>query len=625
MADVASHSETTAPATERASFAQYAAIRRYRPTIAISPGGDEVVYSTNVSGQFNIWKQPATGGYARQLTLFDDATVRQVQWSPAGQTLVFQADHAGDEFHRIYRTSVNGGQPVELFGGVRVRADLASAAFSPDGRQVAISANDRQETDEDLVILGVDGGEVGRPLADGKLNTPVAFSPEGRQLLYAEVRSNTDSDAGIVDLESGTTRLLTPHDGDVLNLPASWTEDGSGVYLITNQDSEFNHLVLADLASGAQRTLAAPDWDIEDVVTADRGRYLAYVVNEEGVSRLRVHDLGAGGNLPDGAGLLLPQAPVAGVPEGVISAMAGARDAPVLAFLLATPTAATEVYTLDLRDGCVTKLTDSMLGGIDPGTMVSPELVHFPTHDGRRIPAWLYRPRGSGPFPVVLSIHGGPEAQERPLYGSGLYQYLLSRGMGILAPNVRGSTGYGKTYQTLIHRDWGGDELKDFRAAAEYLRGLDWVDGERLGVYGGSFGGFATLSCISRLPEYWAAAVDIVGPSNLVTFAKAVPPSWRRMMAAWVGDPETEPEFLMSRSPITYVDQIRAPLFVIQGANDPRVVKPESDQIVQRLRERGVDVRYDVYDDEGHGFTRRANELKAYGDTAAFLAQHLLA
>jgi dipeptidyl aminopeptidase/acylaminoacyl peptidase len=226
---------------------------------------------------------------------------------------------------------------------------------------------------------------------------------------------------------------------------------------------------------------------------------------------------------------------------------------------------------------------------------------------------------------VVLSIHGGPEAQELPVYAaSGLYQYWASRGIGVLAPNVRGSTGYGKTYQRLIHRDWGGDELKDFEAAARYLRSLDWVDAARLGVIGGSFGGFATLSCISRLPEYWAAAVDIFGPSNLLTAARSVPPTWRRMMAAWVGDPETEADFLLSRSPITYVDQIRAPLFVIQGANDPRVVQAESDQIVDLLRRRGIDVRYDVYPDEGHGFTKRANELKALGDAATFMEQHLV-
>jgi dipeptidyl aminopeptidase/acylaminoacyl peptidase len=225
---------------------------------------------------------------------------------------------------------------------------------------------------------------------------------------------------------------------------------------------------------------------------------------------------------------------------------------------------------------------------------------------------------------VVLSIHGGPEFQERPAYNyNGLYQYLLSRGVGVLAPNVRGSTGYGTAYQKLIHHDWGGDELKDFVYAHRYLVAQEWVDPDRIGVYGGSFGGFATLSCVSRLPGRWAAAVSIVGPSNLVTFASAVPPTWRRLMAEWVGDVETERDFLLARSPITYADDIDTPLFVIQGANDQRVVQSESDQIVERLRERGVDVRYDVYPDEGHGFAKRANEAKALSDAAEFLIGYL--
>jgi dipeptidyl aminopeptidase/acylaminoacyl peptidase len=253
-----------------------------------------------------------------------------------------------------------------------------------------------------------------------------------------------------------------------------------------------------------------------------------------------------------------------------------------------------------------------------------PTLVRYPTHDGRLIPAWLYRPAGDGPHAVVLSIHGGPEAQERPRYNyGGLYQYLINRGIGVLAPNVRGSTGYGSAYQRLIHRDWGGAELGDFVAAARYLGSLDWVDAGRIGVFGGSYGGFATLSCLSRHPEFWACGVALVGPSNLVTLARSVPPTWRHMMAAWLGDPDTEADYLLSRSPVSYAEAIRAPLFVIQGANDPRVVKAESDQIVEALRSRGVDVQYDVYEDEGHGFTKRENETKAFGDTAEFLLSHL--
>jgi dipeptidyl aminopeptidase/acylaminoacyl peptidase len=194
----------------------------------------------------------------------------------------------------------------------------------------------------------------------------------------------------------------------------------------------------------------------------------------------------------------------------------------------------------------------------------------------------------------------------------------------VLAPNIRGSTGYGKSYQRLIHRDWGGGELKDLEACARYLQSLDWVDGKRLGVFGGSFGGFATLSCATRLPDYWAAAVDIVGPSNLVTFAKAVPPFWKRYMKKWVGDPDEDYEFLMERSPITYVEQLKCPLLIIQGANDPRVVKAESDQMVEKLRSLGREVEYMVFEDEGHGFTKRANELKAWKATVEFFEKQLL-
>jgi len=225
-------------------------------------------------------------------------------------------------------------------------------------------------------------------------------------------------------------------------------------------------------------------------------------------------------------------------------------------------------------------------------------------------------------LPLVVMPHDGPSG--RDVWGFDyLQQFLVSRGYAVLQVEYRGSSGYGISYQKLIHRDWGGDELKDFEWAHTYLQSLDWVRTDRIGVYGGSFGGFATLSCVSRLPDLWAAAVDIVGPSNLVTFAKAVPPTWRSIMASWVGDPYTEVDFMMSRSPITYVDQIRTPLFVIQGANDPRVVQAESDQIVASLRERGVDVRYDVYEDEGHGFTKRHNLVKGMRDTAEFLVERL--
>jgi dipeptidyl aminopeptidase/acylaminoacyl peptidase len=223
----------------------------------------------------------------------------------------------------------------------------------------------------------------------------------------------------------------------------------------------------------------------------------------------------------------------------------------------------------------------------------------------------------------VLSIHGGPEAQEHPVYNP-LYQYLLSRGVAVLATNIRGSTGYGKTYQRLVQRDWGGGDMQDWEHAVKWLHGQKWVDPDRIGVFGGSYGGFAVLTCVTRLPDYWAAAVDIFGPSNLITAAKAVPPTWRRMMKRFMGDPEEDAEMLRERSPMTYIENVKAPLLVIQGAKDPRVVKGESDQLVEKLRELGRDVEYVVFEDEGHGFTKRQNEITALKLSAEFLEQRLV-
>ena len=348
---------------------------------------------------------------------------------------------------------------------------------------------------------------------------------------------------------------------------------------------------------------------------------LAWLQNEDGWERLRLRDLERGADLAE------PDMPRGARPHltGFQPPVALSADGSHAAVILSGPRTPADVWVIETETGRARTVTDSWIGGMREGELVDVELISYSSFDGRDIPAWLYRPsEANGTVPVVLSIHGGPEAQERAIYQP-LYQYLLSRGIGVLATNIRGSTGYGKTYQRLVQRDWGGGDLKDWDYAARWLREQDWVDADRIGVFGGSYGGFAVLSCVTRLPDYWAAAVDIFGPSNLITFAKAVPPTWRRMMKRFVGDPEEDAELLRERSPLTYIDSVRAPLLVIQGAKDPRVVKPESDQLVEKLRELGRTVEYVVFEDEGHGFTKRPNELKAMRLSAEWLERHLLA
>ncbi len=286
------------------------------------------------------------------------------------------------------------------------------------------------------------------------------------------------------------------------------------------------------------------------------------------------------------------------------------------------------VFVADLEPVQLRQVTDAMLGRLPDEVFLAPELVTIPSFDGLPVPAWLYRPRTSAPggrIPAVLSIHGGPEGKERPNYTcGGFYQYLLSRGIAVLAPNIRGSTGFGSAYQKRIHRDWGGDELKDIEVCARYLQELDWVDPQRVAVWGGSFGGFATLSAATRLPQYWACAVAVCGPTNLVTFVRSVPLYWQPIMKELVGDADEDRDFLLSRSPITYANHLRCPLLMVQGANDSRVVQAESDQMVDRLRELGRQVEYLVFPDEGHGLAKRSNMLKAFRVITGFLEGHLL-
>lgn len=596
-------------------FRQYAAVRLYQPTLSYSPDAQEIAYSTNTSGQFNLWRQPVAGGYPKQVTTFDTETVRTIAWSPDGDDILFTADRDGNEFYAPNLIGKNGGQVRELTNEPGVQYFLGEEPYSKDGKWISYGGNDREPTEQDVIIQNLETGEERRLLSGSEgIASPGAFSPDGKYLSAARSRSNTDLDTLLINLETGEHELLDLGEGEHMRYPGPWLPDGSGIWISSNVGREFIGVGIYDLATKSFRWDITPEWDVELLAISDAGCMLVWVVNEDGRSVLHARDIASGEEIP------LPE-----IPLGVIGSIAVAPDGSSIAILLSRPQHPAEIFIVDLAKNETRQITDGMLGGIDERTLIEPELIRYPTFDGKQIPAWLYKPKGAGPFPVLLSIHGGPEAQERATYNySGLYQYLLSRGIGVLAPNVRGSSGYGISYQKLIHRDWGGDELKDFEAAAKYLQSLPWVDPSKLAVYGGSFGGFATLSCASRLPQYWAAAVDLVGPSNLVTFAKAVPPTWRSVMKEWVGDPYTEVEFLMSRSPITYVDQIRAPLFVIQGANDPRVVKPESDQIVERLRARGVDVRYDVYEDEGHGFTKRSNSIKAMADIAAFLEEKLL-
>jgi dipeptidyl aminopeptidase/acylaminoacyl peptidase len=598
-------------------FEQFYAIRRFQPTLAFTPDSSALLFSVNISGQFNLWRLPVDGGWPQQLTTFENQTVRSIAPSPDG-TILFAADRDGDEFHQLYAIETGHGWPVPWTDAARVQHELGRHAWASDGSRVAYAANSRTPSDMDVWVRDVATGEVAHVFGDNQYAEAFSFSPDGQHLLCGEGLANDDHRLHLVDLTTGGSRALTTQEERAKFLPGPWAPDGSGFWVVSDLGREFCGLAFLHLADGRLEWHETPDWDVESVAGDAAGTALAWLINEDGRGRLLGRDLRTGqalppAELPPGCELLFG------------STLAVSPDGRYAALLWSEPQRSHELFLVELATGQARRLTDNMLGGLAREQLVVPDLIRYHSVDDVQVPAWIYRPDPADRpdrVPVVLAIHGGPEAQERPDYRP-LFQYLCSRGIAVMATNTRGSTGYGKHYQRLIHRDWGGGDLQDFRHAAEWLRAQDWVDADRLGVFGGSYGGFATLSCVTRLPEYWAAAVDIVGPSNLVTFAKAVPPTWRRMMARWVGDPETEVEFLMERSPISYVENVTAPLLVIQGAHDPRVVQAESDQMVERLRKLGREVEYVVFEDEGHGFTRRSNELRAWRLTADWLVRHL--
>jgi dipeptidyl aminopeptidase/acylaminoacyl peptidase len=604
------------------AFEQFAAARRYGGNngygMAWSPDSRELAYVTNISGQFNLWKQPAKGGYPVQLTFYSDQAVRMMAWSPDAESILFMADLNGNEFHQLYTIPARGGTPVQLTDVPDAIHRISGGAWSPDGRYIAYASNEANRRNVGVVIRDMHSGEV-IPLIEDEGNFfPAGWSPDGKQLLAVQQRNNTDSDIFLIDVKVRTKQNLTAHTGEIVYSPGPWSREKAkpGFYFTSNERGEFDALGFCDLPSGRRQWIQTPEWDVEMASVSRNGRLLAWVVNEDGYSRLRLRDLKKDKKVK------LPK-----LPDGVIHFMAFSPDSRRIAFLMGGATYCAQPFVLSLKKKQITPLTHSMLGGLDQKELVEPELIHYQTFDGKNVPAWLYKPHeASGRMPVILAVHGGPEAQERPEYNyvTSMYQYWLSRGIAVLATNIRGSTGYGKSYQSLIHRDWGGGDLRDMEHAVKYLHTLDWVDPQRIGFFGGSYGGYACLSCVSRLPELFSAAVGWFGPSNLVSFVESVPPYWKAFMKSWVGDAVEDHDLLIERSPITYVSNVRTPLFIVQGALDPRVVQAESDQFVERLRARGVPVRYDVYADEGHGFTKRANELKALKDSAEFLEQRLI-
>jgi dipeptidyl aminopeptidase/acylaminoacyl peptidase len=601
-------------------FERYLNVRNaYEPTF--SPDGRYLSFLTDITGVAEVWSVPveleaALPAWPEQLT-FRGERVSSVVYSPVEPVMLVMADTGGSELDQFYTLSQDGAEFQALTNQPEVM--YRSGTWSPDGRRIVYASNERDPRYFDIYERDMENGSARLLWQQDSTNFPVAYSPDGQQVIINRMHSNIFSQLFLLDIDSGEARALTPDTavGAAWYDHPCWSADGGGLYVLCNRDRDFSTLAWIDLASGELTYLRDDTWDAEWLELSHDRRQMALALNENGYSRLELFDVSQGWQARR-------ELPVPPLPEGVIIDMTWSADDQRLAFTRLSAGAPMDVWIWDIKQEKLWQATRSSPGGIPRASFVEPELIHYSTFDGREIPAFLYLPpdKPARDLPVVINVHGGPEGQARPMFNP-VNQFFVAQGYAVLTPNVRGSAGYGYTYMSLDDVRKRMDSVADLKHAVFWLRESGIANPERIVVMGGSYGGFMVLSAITTYPDLWAAAIDIVGIANFVTFLENTHPWRRKLRESEYGSLENDREFLEEISPIHHVDRITVPLFVIHGANDPRVPIGEAEQIVAALRQRQVPVEYLRFEDEGHGLIKRANRLIAYPAVVRFLNEHL--
>ncbi len=553
------------------------------------------------SNQLHVVAEPM--GARRQITFIDDP-VNGGSWSPTGarKGVAFIRDVGGNENYQLEYLDPVSADPVRLTDGSG-RAD--TGPWSPDGAKYAFQWTARDGVVSDVYI----DDPLDRMAPELVFEAPsvgwnaVDWSPDGKSLLLIHFVSANESYLWVNDLATREKREIEPAEAKATR-GGNFSRDGKGVYFTSDLGTEFRTLRYMDRTTGKITPLTDHlKWEVEDVAVSRDGRYLAYVVNEDGASRLGAMDL------VQHADLIPPE-----LPFGVIGSIGFDPASKRLAFSMQTPAQPSDVWVWTLADGGFERWTESEIGPIDTKTLRAPALVRFPTFDPsegkpRQIPAWVYKPAGAGPHPVLINIHGGPESQARPVFSAAIQQWAVELGYAVVQPNVRGSSGYGKTYLALDNGMQREDSVKDIGALLNWIGTQPDLDSKRVVLIGGSYGGYMVLASMTHYNDRLRGAIDIVGISNFLTFLESTAEYRRDLRRPEYGD-ERDPkmrEFLQRISPLNNVEKISKPMLIVQGQNDPRVPVTESEQMVAKIRANGGEVWYLVGLNEGHGFDKRDN------------------
>jgi dipeptidyl aminopeptidase/acylaminoacyl peptidase len=565
---------------------------------------------------------------ARHQVTFYSEPVGEVARQPKGSSLVFTRDAGGSEFSQIFLLDPAGGDAHMITDG---ESRNGAVIWDREGRRIAYQSTRRNGASNDIWLADPDnpaGSRVVLESPDGSWWGPAEFSRTGTRVLVTNYVSITDSRVNLLDLDTGNVTLLAGGTTNPsVNVPLAFDDDNDGFWFITDRAGEFSVLAWQSLEEGAEPEYITKEipWNVDGGAISHDRRRAAFTVNENGRTAVYLFD---------------PRTReyrrIDSIPVGLVGGLEFSPDDARLAMTINTANSPSDTYVLELRAGALdyaelVRWTQSEVGGLDTTTFIEPELIEFPTFDEvggapRKIPAWIYRPRGSGPFPVVVSIHGGPEGQARPAFTSTYQLWLEKLGVAVIVPNVRGSAGYGKTYVSLDNGFNREDSVKDIGALLDWIEVQPDLDQDRVAVFGGSYGGYMVLASAVHFSDRLKAAVDIVGISSFVTFLENTQDYRRDLRRVEYGD-ERDPEMrahLEKISPVNNVEKIEVPLFVVQGENDPRVPVTESIQMVEALRQQGETVWYMNALNEGHGYRKKENRDIYQQATVLFLKTHLL-
>lgn len=584
-----------------------------------SPDGETVAFISNISGRNNLWLVPAEGGWPTQLTISDQRQFSPA-WSPDGKWIAYQSDYDGDEQWGIFVVSPKTGQVVNLTN-TREVAELAPS-WSPDGRFLAYLVKPKTSSSYEIDVYDMLMREVKHittGTAKDRGNVGPIWSKDGKWIAYTQEHAKgTDSDIFVAQAATGKSTLLTPHSGENLYWVNDFSPDGKQLLITSNAGNGYDNVGLLDVATRKIAWLTQDKWEISGGYFSPDGKQVTWTANVDGNTDIFIHDFAGQKTTP----LALPK----GVNSLGGSDSAFTRDGSKVLYYHNGPNAPNDAWIYELATGKSHQVTQSLVGGIRREDMVEPFLVHYPSKDGKfTISALVYVPYNLPRQPVspaIVYVHGGPTSQTVNSFNR-FVQYMANQGYLVIAPNYRGSTGYGKEFQHANLFDMGGGDLQDVLAAAEWIKETGYVDPKKLILMGGSYGGYMTMMGVTKAPEVWAAGVPIVPFVNWFTEIQNEDPVLQQSDLATMGDLTKNKALYEERSPINFIHQVKAPLLLLAGGHDPRCPYEESQQVVDAIKKRGGVVDFKVYENEGHGFSRVENQIDAYKRAAEFLKAHV--